>query len=80
MKTMKSEPGTMNQKIARFLLSYQSSPHSMTRVSPTELFLNRKIRTHLDIMRPNLGTKIEKKTTPVASEVHTFQEGDMIWT
>ena len=80
MKTMKSEPGTMNQKIARFLLSYRSSPHSTTNVSPAELFLNRKIRTRLAIMRPNLGTKIEKKTTPVASVVRTFQEGDTIWT
>ena len=80
MKTMTSEPGTMNQKIARFLLSYRSSPHSTTQVSPAELFLNRNIRTRLDIMRPNLGTKIERKTTHVASEVRTFQEGDTIWT
>ena len=39
-----------------------------------------KIRTCLDIMHPNLGTKIEKKMTPVMSEDRTFQEGNTIWT
>lgn len=68
----------MKQKIARFLLACRSSPHSMTNVSPAELFLNGKIRTLLGIMRPNLGTKIKKKTTPVASKVRTFQKGDTI--
>ena len=79
MKTMSSEPGTVNQKISRCLLSYRSSPHSTTQVSPAELFLGRLIRTRLDIIRPNLGNKIQKKTTPSESNVRSFQEGDSVW-
>ena len=80
MKTMSSEPGTINQKLARFLLSYRASPHSTTQVSPAELFLGRRIRTRLDVLRPNLGNKIQRKTTPSKSNVRMFQEGDSIWT
>jgi hypothetical protein len=79
MKTMNNEPGTLNQKMARFLLSYRSTPHSTTQVSPAELFLGRQIRTRLDIMRPNLSNKIQKNTTPKESKVRIFQEGDSVW-
>ena len=75
---MSSEPGTVNQKISIFLLSYRSSPHSTTQVSPTELFLGCRIRTRLDNIRPNLGNKIQKKTTPSESNVRSFQEGDSV--
>ncbi|XP_053395713.1 uncharacterized protein K02A2.6-like [Mercenaria mercenaria] len=79
LKTMSSEPGTVNQKVSRFLLSYRSTPHSTTQVSPAELFLGRRVRTRLDIMRPDLSNKIQKKTTPKESQIRTFQEGDSVW-
>ena len=31
---------------------YQNTPHATTGVSPAELFLKRRARTRLDVMRP----------------------------
>ena len=76
---MSKEPGTLNQKLAKFLLSYRSTPHTLTQVSPAELFLGRRVRTRFDIMRPNLGNAIQKKSTPERSTVRLFQEGDKVW-
>ena len=77
---MSSEPGTINQKLARFVSSYRASPHSTTQVSPAELFLGKSIRTRLDVLPPNLGKMIQWKTTPLKSNIRMFQEGDSIWT
>ena len=79
MKTMSKEPGTLNQKLAKFLLLYRSTPHTLTQVSPAELFLGRRVRTRFDIKRPNLGNAIQKKSTPERSIVRLFQEGDKVW-
>ena len=62
MKTMKDEPGTQAQKLARFLLSYRTTPHTGTGCTPAELVIRRRIRTRLDILRPNLSARIAKKS------------------
>jgi len=45
MKTMKNEPGTQAEKLARFLLAYRSIPHTVTGYTPAELLIGRRIRT-----------------------------------
>ncbi|XP_028413967.1 uncharacterized protein K02A2.6-like [Dendronephthya gigantea] len=52
MRTMESESGTLNQKLASFVLSYRTTPHSLTKVTPSELFLGRKVRTRLEVCKP----------------------------
>ena len=40
---------SLQQWLANYLLTYQSSPHTTTGVSPCSLFLHRQVRTHLDL-------------------------------
>ena len=60
MKAAKNEPGTMSQKICSFLLSYRTTPHTATRCTPPELLMNRRLRTRLDLLRPDLRKKVPK--------------------
>ena len=44
-----------------FLLTYRTSPHSTTGVFPCKLFLNRDLRTRLDLLFPNVRRRVEEK-------------------
>ena len=48
-------------KVSRFLFQYRTTPHSTTGVSPAELLLSRKLRNHLDLLRPDLASKVLQK-------------------
>ena len=66
MKTKKSEPGTLNQKLASFLLSYRTTPHTLTGAAPAELMFGRNLRTRLDVLKPNLHNRVNKRTSASA--------------
>ena len=47
--------GSWEHRLARFLLTYRTTPHSTTGVSPSELMFGRQLRTRMDLLRPDLG-------------------------
>ena len=49
---------SITQSLARFLFSNRTTQSSVTGQTPAELFLKRRSRTRLDLLRPNLGSKI----------------------
>ena len=51
----------MQTKLSQFLLSYRTTPNSTTRLTPSELFLKRRIRTRLDLLKPQVATWVERK-------------------
>ena len=57
----KQTGGMVQMKVSRFLFQYRTTPHITTGVSPAELLLNRKLRNHLDLLRPDLATKVLQK-------------------
>lgn len=57
----KSKPGELKTKLARFLLHYRTTPHATTGMTPAELLMRRPLRTHLDLMRPNISARVESK-------------------
>ena len=51
LRAGKDDSGTVPQKLARFLLTFQTTPHAM---APAELFLKRQVRTQLDLLKPSV--------------------------
>lgn len=44
-----------------FLLRYRTTPHTTTGITPSTLMLGRDVRTHLDLLRPELQERVEEK-------------------
>ena len=57
----KLKEGTLAEKIARFLFQYRITPQSTTGVSPAELLMGRRLRSRLDLIRPNSAALVEAK-------------------
>ena len=60
---MKSEMEvkSLNIKLARFLLAYRFAPHSTTGERPSQLFLGRRLRTRLDLLKPDLSIQVNNR-------------------
>ena len=52
---------SLNSNLARFLFSYRTTPNSTTGQTPAELFFSRRLRTRLDLLRPDLSRKTASK-------------------
>ena len=50
--------GTLETKPSRFLLSYKTTPHTTTGVTPAERLMERKLQTNLDRLRPSTLTTV----------------------
>ena len=61
MRAAKGDPGTLLTKLMRFLLSYRTTPNATTGVSPAELLFGRTLRTRLNLLRPDISTKVQDK-------------------
>ena len=74
--------GTLTDKIARFLFSYRTTPQSTTGITPAELLMNRKLRSRLDLLKPDLAKRVTEKQEKQKSAHdyhaahHFFQVGD----
>ena len=53
--------GSMMSRIARVLTAYRVTPQSTTGVSPAELLQGRRIRTRLDLLKPNIAERVENQ-------------------
>ena len=74
----------LEQKLMDFLLSYRCTPHSTTNTAPCHLFLQRALRTRLDLLRPDLseavlrGQAAQKKTHDLHSRGRQFFVGQRV--
>ena len=48
-------------QLARFLFKYRNTPHTTTGVTPAELLMGRKPRTHLSLIHPNLAVRVQRQ-------------------
>lgn len=53
------QSGTLEERILRFLTRYRITPHSTTGLTPSELMLGRRFRTHLDLLHPGVHELIQ---------------------
>ena len=51
----------LHARLQKYLLGYRVTPHSTTGNSPSELLNNRKLKTLLDLLHPNLHGKVQMK-------------------
>lgn len=72
--------------LARFLLQYRNTPHATTGVSPSSLFFGRALRTRLDLLKPDIGSRVhqrqecQKAYHDRHSCVRSFTVGQRVWT
>ncbi len=71
-------------RLSNFLLAYRSTPHTVTGVSPAELFLKRRLRIRLSLLKPDnsrfMGEKQEeqKRHHDKMVKFREFQVGDSV--
>ena len=61
MRILKNEPGTQTEKLARFLLSYRTTPHTATGCPPAEILMGRRLRMRLELLRPDLSARMDEE-------------------
>ena len=61
MKAGNNDGPSLVTRLSRFLLGYRSTPHSTTNLTPSELFLKRKVRTRFDLLRPSTEDFVSSK-------------------
>lgn len=57
----KTSDSTMQSRLARVLLAYRITPQTTTGLAPAELLLGRRLRTCLDLLKPNTADRVEQK-------------------
>ena len=66
---------SLSQRLYDFLLTYRTSPHSTTRVSPCSLFLKREIRTRFDLLKPNQEARVLEKQSQQKADHDSHAQG-----
>ena len=81
----KMQTGTLQDKIARFLFSYRNTPQSTTDTAPAQLLMGRKLRSPLDLLKPDLQGRVEreqehqKQSHDQHSQVRAFQLEELVF-
>lgn len=76
LKSMKSDTGPLEKKIACFLLTYRTTVNSTTGEIPSVLMMGRRLRTRLDLIKPS-PKENKVKSRP---KERTFAVGQRVWT
>ena len=53
--------GLIPSHLTRILMAYRITPQTTTGVSPAELLLGHQHCTRLDLLKPNIGGRVERK-------------------
>ena len=75
----------MSEKLSKLLFKYQITLYSTTGVSPAELLMERKLRSKLELLQPNLSSKVQhsqmtqKKIDDVKKPYRQFIEEDLVY-
>ena len=75
----------MQDKIVRFLFSYRNTPQSTTDTAPAQLLMGCKLRSPLDVLKPDLQGRVEreqehqKQSHDQHSRVRSFQLEELVF-
>ncbi|KAL6463598.1 hypothetical protein MHYP_G00279890 [Metynnis hypsauchen] len=84
--SLKSSRGStsLQERLDAFLLHYRNSPHSTTKETPAMLFVRQRLRTRLDLLKPNLAAVVSHAQDTQCSwrakhsKERTFEVGDPV--
>ncbi len=72
-------------RLAKVLMTYRTTPQNTTGVSPSELLLGHRIRTRLDLLKPNVSERVEhqqlqhKRAHDSSARGRTFSKGETVY-
>ena len=81
----KNTKGDMGLRLTRLLFKYRNTPHTTTGVTPAELLLGGKPRCHIDLLHPDLATRVENKQSAQKTvhdgklKARTFEVSDPVY-
>ena len=87
MKAGRRDGLPLSHRLANFLLSYRTTPHSTTGVPPCELIMGRHLHTRLDLLKPNVRETVcnhqmrQKNRHDRNVRIRSFESGQtvMVW-
>jgi hypothetical protein len=71
------------KSINTFLIYYRNTPHCSTGESPAGLMMGRQLRTRLDLLKPDVGSRVarcqQKQSSSVGGSQRQVIVGDDVW-
>ena len=49
---------SLHRRLTNFLLTYRNTPHASTGRSPSQLFFQRSLCTHLELLKPDVERQV----------------------
>lgn len=73
--------GPMEIRLSKFLFRYRVTPQTTTGLSPSQLLMGRRLRTHLDLLHPDTTRRIQEKQqgTMIRKAPRKFQVNDKVY-
>jgi len=77
--------GSLNDRISRFLFAYRRTPQTTTGHSPAELLMGRNLRSHLDLIHPDVSKRVvlkqhkQKEYHDQRAVGRSFTAGDQVY-
>lgn len=78
VRAARSDTGSAQAKLDRFLLAYRNAKHAVTGESPTALFMRRQLRMRLDNLRPNVERRYTEQLHYQASRRDKRSKADKL--
>ena len=80
-KALKTRPANVAVpvQVARFLLSYRSTPHTTTRQSPASLLFKKLPTTRLSLLQPSFANSMQHRHAVDMSPSRQFTNGDYVY-
>jgi transposase InsO family protein len=85
MEASKDDCPDLTLRLQRFLFSYRNTPHRSTGRPPAEMFMGRRLRSRLDLLKPDVTANLDSAHYRQQlyhdrnSEPRSFQQADPVW-
>lgn len=76
---------TLETKLSRFLFQYRITPYTTTGISPAEMLMGGKPKSHLDLLHPDVGVRVvrsleeQKERRDRHAKERFFKPGDCVF-